>query len=340
LLNTSKDICLNIYKKMQLIRKFEEKALELGEHGEIPGSLHLYIGQEAISVGVCSNLETVDIITSTHRGHGHLIAKGGEVKYMFSELMGKKNGYNKGKGGSMHIAEPKLGILGANGIVGASLPIGAGAALANKIRDTKQVVVAFFGDGALGTGAVHEAMNMASLWKLPILFVCENNKYAVSLSVKDSCPLKKLSDRAKAYNIEGITIDGMNVENVYNVSKKAIKEIREGKGPIFIECETYRFRDHSIGVERLKLGYRSEEEINKWKVRDPIKLWSNKLLKEGICNKQELDNIGSLIENEIAEAVNFAKSSALPEPEDSLKDMYANEYKNIPNRGSMKLIRK
>ena len=329
--------CLEIYKRMKLIRRFEENAYTLGEDGEIFGSLHLYIGEEAVGVGVCYALDKTDIITSTHRGHGHIIAKGGEVKYMFCELLGRENGYNRGKGGSMHIAEPGLGIFGANGIVGASVPIAVGIALQNKLRRKKQVTVAFFGDGALGTGAVHEAMNMAAIWRLPIMFICENNMYAVSTSIKDTCLLEKPSERAKAYGFPGVTVDGMDVAEVYHAARSAIKRAYNGEGPTFVECKTYRYRDHSIGVEKLRLTYRTEEEIEDWKSRCPIENWREKLLQNNICKKDDLGKIDEEVEKIITDGIEFARSSSLPMPEDALKDMYAVEYKGIPDKGWIRL---
>ena len=333
----SKSKYLEIYRKMKLIRRFEEQALKLAQDGEISGSLHLYIGQEAVAVGACFDLEVPDMITSTHRGHGHLIAKGGDIRYMFAELMGRKSGYNKGKGGSMHIAEPALGILGANGIVGAGAPIGVGAALANKFLKNKKVVMTFFGDGALATGAVHEAMNMAAIMNLPIIFICENNQYAVSLSVKDSCPLKRLSDRAKSYSMHGISVDGMDVEKVNNAARDAINRARNGEGPSFIECKTYRFYDHSIGVDKLGLKYRTDEEIKYWKNRDPLRLWENKLIKEQICNKKQLEEVDNAVEEMIIQAIQFSRESDYPPPQDALKDMYSNNYDDLPVLGWIKI---
>jgi acetoin:2,6-dichlorophenolindophenol oxidoreductase subunit alpha len=337
LIDIEKNKVLEIYKKMKLIREFEETALKLAQDGEISGSLHLYIGQEAVAVGTCSNLNQSDMITSTHRGHGHLIAKGGDVKYMFAELMGRKDGYNKGKGGSMHIAEPLLGILGANGIVGAGAPIGIGAALANKYFKNNKVVVTFFGDGALGTGAVHEAMNMAAVMNLPIIFICENNQYAVSLSVKNSCPLKKLSERAKSYSMDGITVDGMDAGKVYKAVKLSVEKARNGDGPSFVECLTYRYYDHSIGVEKLGLKYRTDEEIQYWKNRDPLMLWKNKIIKEKIGIQKEVTDIDDTVRNEIIEAVNFARESNFPSPESALEDMYSKNYEGLPVSGWIKI---
>jgi len=322
---------------MKLIRRFEEQSASLAENGEIFGSLHLYVGQEAVGVGVCENLKISDMVTSTHRGHGHVIAKGGEVKYMFAELMGRSDGYNRGKGGSMHIAEPALGMLGANGVVGAGLPIGTGAAFASKYLRNKNVVVSFFGDGALANGAVHEAMNMASLMNLPIIFICENNKYAVSLSVKNSCPLERLRDRAKSYSIRNCTVDGMDVEKVYIAAKNAVEKARNGEGPSFIECKTYRYYDHSIGVDKLGLKYRADNEIKYWKGRDPIKLWKNRLLKEYGFTLDEISNMDNSVEETINGGIEFARNSNFPKPEAALEDMYSTNYKGLPILGWVKL---
>jgi TPP-dependent pyruvate/acetoin dehydrogenase alpha subunit len=337
LISFDKQQSVKIYKKMKLIRRFEEQSLNLAENGEIFGSLHLYVGQEAVAVGVCENLKTSDMVTSTHRGHGHVIAKGGEVKYMFAELMGRIDGYNKGKGGSMHIAEPALGMLGANGVVGAGLPIGTGAALASKYFRNKNVVVSFFGDGALANGAVHEAMNMAALMNLPIIFICENNKYAVSLAVKNSCPLKKLSDRAKSYSIRSTTVDGMDPEKVYIAAKNAVEKARNGEGPSFIECKTYRYFDHSIGVDKLGLKYRTDKEIQYWKGRDPIKLWKNRLIKEQDFTLDEISNMDNSVEEIINEGIEFARNSNFPKPEAALEDMYSKDYDGLPILGWVKL---
>ena len=330
--------CLEIYKKMQLIRRFEENALKLGEEGKISGTLHLYIGQEAVAVGACHALSNMDIITSTHRGHGHIIAKGGEVKYMFSELLGRENGYNRGKGGSMHITEPSLGIYGANGIVGASVPIAVGIALNKKLKNANNVTIAFFGDGALANGIVHESMNMAALWKLPIIFACENNLYAMSTSIKENCSINNPVDRAKAYGFPGLSVDGMNVSEVYNATKLAVSRACGGEGPTFIEYKTYRYRDHSIVCDRLKLTYRTNDEIERWKQKCPIKNWGDKLIKNKVCTENELLMINEEIEKIINNGIEFAHSSSLPKPEDSLKDMYTVKYRGIPDKGWLNLL--
>lgn len=335
--NFNKKQCLDIYKKIRLIRRFEESALKLGEDGEIPGSLHLCIGQEAIPVGVCYSLEKSDYIIGTHRSHGHMIAKGCDIKYMFAELMGRKNGYNKGKGGSMHIAEPSIGMLGATGVVGGGLPIAVGVALANKFLKNRKVIVSFFGDGAMSTGASHEAMNMAALWDLPIVFICENNNYAISTSIENAYSLKKLSDRAKAYGIPGTTIDGMCVDKVYNCTKKAVYRARNENQPSLIEFITYRYRDHSIGVEKLQLTYRNKEEINYWEKKCPMKFWAKKLIRNKICTKNELIKIENIIEKIVIEAIEFARSSKFPKKKDALKGMYVNNYKVLPEKGVISL---
>jgi acetoin:2,6-dichlorophenolindophenol oxidoreductase subunit alpha len=324
--NFDKDKCFDIYKYLKLGRRFEEKTIELGNQGEIPGSLHAGIGMEAIGVGVSLALKEGDLTFKTHRGHSHMIAEGAEIKYMFSELMGKANGYNKGKGGSMHLA-------GISGVLGSNTHMAAGAALAFKLRKENKVAVAYFGDGAANQGPVHEAMNMAAIWQLPVVFVCENNQYAVTTSVTYSNLIKNLSERAIAYGFTGITVDGMDVMEVYKAVLKLIEQARNGKGPALLECKAYRFLDHSIGTANLKLNYRSTDEIEEWKKRDPIINWSERLINENICTRDELTEIDNLVETIIDDAVEFARNSKLPEPEDAFKDMYATEYDGIPQRG-------
>ena len=308
--------------------------LNLGENAnEIYGTTHEYIGQEAVAVGICLALEQEDYIMSTHRGHGHMIAKGGELKYMFAELMGKSSGYNCGKGGSMHIAEPAIGILGANGIVGGGVPIACGAALSLKLDKRKQIVVSFYGDGASNQGVVHESMNLAAIWSLPVLFVCENNKYAVSTSIEYSAKIKDLSKRAEAYGFKGITVDGMDVIKVYERAKELIKNIRDGSGPFLLECKTYRYSGHFTAEPMLGLDYRTDEEINYYKARDPINNFVNKILKEGIYSQEAINKIDIQIERSIEEAVDFARNSKRPLPEEALEGMYATPLKGIPKRG-------
>jgi len=322
----SKKKCLEIYRLLKLGRRFEEKSVELGDQGEIPGSLHPAIGMEAIGVGISLALKKGDITKKTHRGHSTMIAEGADIKYMFSELLGKANGYNSGKGGSMHLA-------GISAVIGSSTHMAAGAALAFKLRGEKRVAVAYYGDGAANQGPVHEAMNMAAIWNLPIVFVCENNLYAVSTSASYSTLLKNLSERAKAYGFIGITVDGMDVISVYKAAKELIEDARSGKGPSLLECKAYRFCCHSVGTERLGLNYRSNEEVEEWRNRCPIKLWSDRLIKENVCTREKLEEIDKEVEKEIEKAVDFARKSKFPDTEDALKDMYATVYKGIPQPG-------
>jgi acetoin:2,6-dichlorophenolindophenol oxidoreductase subunit alpha len=331
--NLSKELTISIYKKLKLCRRFEEKVIELVNSNEIYGTTHEYVGEEAVAVGICTALNKEDYIMSTHRGHGHMVAIGADIKYMFSELMGKANGYNGGKGGSMHIAEPEIGILGANGIVGAGMPIAVGAALALKIDKKKNIIVSFYGDGAANQGVVHESMNLAAIWELPVLFVCENNMYAVSTPAIYSSKIKNLSERAKAYGFEGFSIDGMNVLEVYNTVKQLIEKIRNGRGPFLLECKTYRYSGHFTAEPILGLNYRTEEEINFYKSKDPIMSFKNMLVGQNICSPEELNEIDHIVDNELQEAVDFARNSKFPEPEDALKDMYSTVFEGIPQKG-------
>jgi pyruvate dehydrogenase E1 component alpha subunit len=314
-----KEKLLWMYEKMRTIRAFEEKVAELFAAGKIPGFVHLYIGEEAVAVGVCANLRDDDYITSTHRGHGHLIAKGGDLKLMMAELFGKKTGYCKGKGGSMHIADLDLGILGANGIVGGGLPIAAGAALAAKYQGTDRVVACFFGDGAANQGTFHEALNMASIWNLPVIFVCENNHYAISLHQHKHMHVTDIAERAKAYDIPGVVVDGNDVIAVYEAAEAAVKRARAGEGPTLIECKTYRHRGHFEGDPMV---YRPKEEAEEWKKRDPIPRFEAKLLEMGILTPADIARIQEEIKAKVEEAVRFAEESPYPEPAEVLQDVY------------------
>ena len=244
---------VSMFRKMLVIRKFEEKTSELFYKGSLPSSVHSYIGQEAVAVGVMENLYKSDIITSTHRGHGHIIAKGGDLRYIMAEIFGKKTGYCKGKGGTMHIADTGLNILGANGIVGGGLPIATGAALSLKLQGKDGVVVCFFGDGAANHGTFHESLNLASIWKLPVVFICENNKYMEATPSEEITSVIDISVRAASYNIPGILVDGMDVFEVQNSTKDSIERARIGGGPSLVECKTYRFREHNEGLETYKI---------------------------------------------------------------------------------------
>jgi TPP-dependent pyruvate/acetoin dehydrogenase alpha subunit len=314
-------ILQNLYLQMVRIRRFEEEAGRLMEEGKIPGALHLYVGQEAIASGVMQHLSSSDQITSTHRGHGHLIAKGGEFDRMFAELFGRATGYCKGKGGSMHISNMDLGMLGANGIVGAGPPIAVGAAFSNKFRKTKNVTIAFFGDGASNEGSVHEAANMAALYKLPCIFVCENNGYGEYTPQANHQAVVDVADRAAGYGMPGVVVDGMDVMAVYEVAGEAIERAREGAGPTLLECKTYRYFDH-VGVRGMGLTYRTDEEVEKWKKRDAIASFEKSLTEMGLLTEKKISNILGKINAEIESAIKFAEDSPHPDVSDLLEDVY------------------
>ena len=307
---------------MVKIRNFELMAEKLFLEGELPGFLHLYIGEEAIATGVLANLRKDDFITSTHRGHGHMIAKGADINRMMAELFGKTTGYCKGKGGSMHIADFSIGVLGANGVVGGGLPIAVGAGLGIKMKKAKQVVVAFFGDGASNTGAFHESLNFASIYKLPIIFVVENNKFASTVRTKDTTSVENISDRAVSYGIPGISIDGNDVITVCETAREIIKRAREGGGPSLLEAKTYRIKGHFVGAPEL---YRDKKEVEKFWLNEPIKKYEKKLLELKMLNEIEKKKIWEDSEKEIKEAVKFAKESPIPIGEDALTDLFVND---------------
>lgn len=309
-------------RKMHLIRRFEETAEESYIRGLVHGTMHLSIGQEASAVGVCSALKSEDYMTSTHRGHGHCIGKGAEAKRMLAEFFGREDGYCRGRGGSMHIADPATGNLGANGIVGGGLPIAVGAALAAKRLGTDRVVVCFFGDGANNEGAFHESLNMASVWKLPVVFVCENNKYGMSTSVARSTSVKNIADRAVAYSMPGVTVDGNRFADVAEAAHHAVEHARRGDGPTLVETLTYRIRGHSKSDRN---RYRTKEEIESWQKRDPILLFETELQEFGLVGAEEISSIRADVEAEIAAAVEFAKASPLPSPADLTRYVYTTE---------------
>ncbi|WP_237477391.1 thiamine pyrophosphate-dependent dehydrogenase E1 component subunit alpha [Lichenibacterium dinghuense] len=307
-------------KKMHLIRLFEEGAEQAYMRGLIHGTMHLSIGQEASAVGICMPLTDADYITSTHRGHGHCIGKGAEVKRMFAEFFGKETGYCHGRGGSMHIADVSKGNLGANGIVGGGIPIAVGAALSAKRRKTDSVVVSFFGDGANNEGAFHEALNMAAVWKLPVVFVCENNRYGMSTSTARSTAVPDVATRAVAYNMPGVIVDGNDFGAVAAASFEAVDRARRGEGPSLIESKTYRIRGHSRSDRN---RYRTKEEIAEWQARDPILAFEGELASLGLIDQGEIDAIRAEAEKEIEEAVAFAAASPAPTPADLTRFVYA-----------------
>jgi pyruvate dehydrogenase E1 component alpha subunit len=323
-MDISNEKLIDMYVRMMRIRYFEEKVAELNMKGKRLGG-HLYIGEEAVAVGVCTNLRDDDYITSTHRGHGHCIAKGADVKYMMAELYGKETGTNKGKGGSMHIADRKVGVLGANGVVGAGLPIATGAGLSCKFQKTDQVAVCFFGDGASNQGTFHESLNMAALWKLPVIYVCENNMYGMHTAVSKSTSVRNISVRAQAYDIPGLTVDGMNVLAVYEAASQAVDRARKGQGPTLLECKTYRFLGHSgpyvIEAAQVK-PYRTIEEVNEWKKRDPIPALRNKLVADKVLPEEKAIELSNKVKQEVEDAVRFAEQSPDPLPEEAVQDVF------------------
>ncbi|MEE9419788.1 MAG: thiamine pyrophosphate-dependent dehydrogenase E1 component subunit alpha [Desulfatiglandaceae bacterium] len=322
-MNPQSELKLQMYRTMLRIRRFEEKLVELKARASIPGLLHLYIGEEATATGVCAALLPNDFITSTHRGHGHCIAKGGEISRMMAELFGRITGYCNGKGGSMHIANLELGILGANGIVGAGMPIAGGAGLSIKMRGTDQVVACFFGDGATNQGAFHESLNMAALWKLPVIYICENNQYAISVAQSRSTSIKDVYMRKDAYGIHGCMVDGNDVMAVYEAAQDAARRARNGEGPTLLECKTYRWRGHYEGEADRTYTYRTAEEIEGWKKGCPIERFRKKLLEEETFVQEDFDRINLEVKQEIEEAIRFAEDSPFPEPKDALKGLYA-----------------
>lgn len=306
-------------RKMHLIRRFEESAEEAYMRGHIHGTMHLSIGQEASAVGICAALSDTDYITSTHRGHGHCIGKGADVKRMFAEFFGKETGYCRGRGGSMHIADPSKGNLGANGIVGGGIPIAVGAALSAKRRGTSSVAVSFFGDGANNEGAFHEALNMAAVWRLPVVFVCENNQYGMSTSMERSTAVRNVAERAAAYGMPGLIVDGNRFADVAEASFEAVRRARAGEGPSLIESKTYRIRGHSRSDRN---RYRTKEEIEAWQSRDPIGLFETELASFGLIDESEITKVREEVEAEIAAALAFAIESPSPEVGDLGRFVY------------------
>ncbi len=313
---------LDIHRRMVRIRIFEETAGKMMEDGKIPGALHLYVGEEAVASGVMVHLSDEDQITSTHRGHGHLIAKGGEFDKMFAELYGKATGYCKGKGGSMHVSNLDVGMLGANGIVGGGPPIAMGAAFSNKFRKNGNVAVSFFGDGASNEGAFHEAANMAGLYKLPCVFVCENNGYGEYTPQRNHQAIVDVADRAAGYGMPGVVVDGMDALAVYEAAGEAIKRARSGGGPTLLECKTYRFYDH-VGVRGMGMNYRTDEELERWKKRDPIVLFEERLAHQGVLSADAARAVHDEISEQVEAAVRFAEESPYPEPDAITENVYA-----------------
>ena len=314
-----KESLVYMFRKILEIRRFEEKVWDLFGRNLIPGTLHLYIGEEATAVGVCSNLGSDDYITSTHRGHGHCIAKGADLNKMMAEIFGKETGYCKGKGGSMHVADAATGNLGATAVVGSAIPIAVGAALSCRLRRTSQVVACFFGDGATNNGIFHESLNMAAAWKLPVIFICENNFYAMGTRITNVTAIENIAERATGYGMPGVVVDGNDAIAVYKASKEAIERARNGAGPTLIECKTYRHKGHSK-FDPAK--YRPPAEVEEWMRKDPIPRLRKKLVQEGIFTEEEANKIDQVIIDAVEKSATYAMESPYPKPEEALEDVF------------------
>lgn len=313
---------IGIYRQMLLIRRFEETLKELYARGEMPGLAHVYIGQEAVAVGVCTALRRDDYLTSTHRGHGHVIAKGGDIRRMMAEVMGKRDGYCRGKGGEMHIADFELGMLGANGIVGGGMSLATGAALSAKVRSTSQVAACFFGDGGANQGVFFETMNMAAVWKLPVIFVCENNQVMEYTDSRRVNANMDIAERGKPFGISTAVVDGMDVLAVYTAARAAVDRARAGHGPSLVEAKTYRYEGHHQGDVRQAV-YKKDDEIAHWKARDPLQNYKQTLLVAGVMTEPQLAELDEQVRADVAEAVKFGKESSMPALEELMEHVYA-----------------
>ncbi len=326
------ELATGLYHRMRLIRRFEERVAAQVDANEIAGVCHEYVGQEAVATGVCAALRDDDIITSTHRGHGHIIAKGGQVRYMLAELFGRTTGYNKGRGGSMHIADMRIGIYGANGIVGAGAPMACGAAYRFKRAGLDRVAVPFFGDGAINQGVLHESLNLGAIWNLPVVYACENNMYAITTPLREVTKLPP-HERARAYGMPAHAVDGMDVQAVYDATRSAVQRAREGLGPTFLEFETYRYVGHYTAEKMMKLNYRTTAEIDTWRKRDAIENWGRRLVEANICDEAAIAAANQSVEDELDEAFTFAKESPHPDAKSALDHVYETTYAGFPAWG-------
>ncbi len=331
-MDLSRDTLLKLYTTMATIRNFEERGIPETGQRAMSASVHSSAGQEAVPTGICAHLSDDDYIGSTHRGHGHCIAKGVDPKTMMAELFGRATGNNKGKGGSMHIADMSKGMLGTNGVVAASVPLAVGAALTSKLKNLGRVAVAFFGDGGANQGVLHESMNLASVWKLPVIFCCENNGYAESTPVEYALSTANVSDRAAGYNMPGINVDGMDVFAVYDAAGQAVARARAGEGPSLLECRTYRFYGHTVFDN--PLSYRTKEEEDRWRARDPLKLFREAVLPLGEITLEELDQIDAEAAQLMEDAIKFADESPLPDPLEIYDDVYVSYPSELLKRGT------
>jgi pyruvate dehydrogenase E1 component alpha subunit len=328
----SQETAENLYRTMRRIRRFEEQVAVLVDASEIGGTCHEYVGQEAVAAGVCGALRPDDIITSTHRGHGHIIAKGGAMRHMMAELMGRTTGYNKGRGGSMHIADVSLGIYGANGMVAAGAPMCCGAAFHAKRQGLDRVSVPFFGDGAINQGVLHESLNLAAIWNLPVVFACENNMYAITTPLREVTKVEP-HQRASGYGMPTAVVDGMDVEAVYTATREAVERARSGGGPTFIEYKTYRFVGHYTSERRMKTTYRTKEEVEEWRKRDPLPHWAARLADSWSVSREALERIDAAVEEELEAAIAYARQSPWPDPATALDYMYNIPYPELPSWG-------
>ena len=310
---------IEFYRQMLRIRLFEERVNKLFAAGHLYGTTHLYIGQEAVAVGVCSALKVDDQVSSTHRGHGHFLAKGGDMNRMMSELFGHETGYCQGRGGSQHMADMDIGFLGSNGITGGGIPIATGAALSAKLKNSQSVAVSFFGDGATNQGVFHESLNMASIWELPIIYVCENNLYGMSTPISSVAKVKDLAVRAKAYDMHAVIVDGCDVSAVFKATSEAVENARQGKGPTFLECKTYRWLGHSKSDPR---KYRHRDEEASWRKCCPIKTITANLKNTGYSDK-DLEEIKQKVSDEVEAAVKFSQNSRCAPVESLTKHYFA-----------------
>lgn len=325
-MDLGKETLVEVYRRMRTIRAFEDKLQELVAAGKIGGFLHLYAGEEAVAVGVCAHLKDSDLVGSTHRGHGHCIAKGVDIKAMMAELFGRATGACKGKGGSMHIADVDKGMLGANGIVGGGIPLVTGAALTAQIKKTGGVAVGFFGDGATNQGQFHESLNMASNWKLPALYVCENNGFGEFTPTEFVVPVKDIAERAASYNMRSDIADGMDFFDVYEKAGEALRRARAGEGPTLLECKTYRFYGHYVGDP---VPYRSKEKAEEWiQKRDPLDVFEKHVVEAGMLESDDLRTVDGDVERLLSEAVEEAERAPEPAAEDVLNDVYVRYHEH------------
>ncbi|MEC9308367.1 MAG: thiamine pyrophosphate-dependent dehydrogenase E1 component subunit alpha [Chloroflexota bacterium] len=331
-MDLDRDTLISLYKTMTTIRHFEERGIPETGQRQMSSSVHSSAGQEAVPTGICAHLSVEDYIGSTHRGHGHCIAKGVDPKHMMAELFGRATGNNKGKGGSMHIADMSKGMLGTNGVVAASVPLAVGAALTSKLRNLGRVAVAFFGDGAANQGVLHECMNLASVWKLPVIFCCENNGYAESTPVEYGLSVANVADRAAGYDMPGVHVDGMDVFAVYEAAGQAVARAKAGEGPSLLECRTYRFYGHTVFDN--PLSYRSKEEEEHWRARDPLKLFRETVTAAGLVSSEELDQLDQEAEDLMEEAIKFADDSPMPDPIEIYDDVYVDYPVGMMKRGA------